>query len=122
MGKLLLKFGIYTFIIYLFSLVGLIGDLNIKTILILSAIFTGVNTLIRPIFVSIALPFNFITFGLASVFANLLALVIANAIAGKVLVGFWVMMLLSFVIMLGDDIIRHIRNSTKRNAVIGGKA
>lgn len=121
MGKLLFKFGMYTFIIYCFSLVGLIDDLHINSLLILSAILVGVNTFIRPIFVAIALPFNFVTFGLASVFSNLLTLVIANAIAGKVLSGFWVMFLLSFVIMLGDDLVRHVRNNVRRNVALRGK-
>jgi len=69
-----------------------------------------VNMVLRPIFVCIALPFNFITFGLASVFANLLSLVIANAIiGGPITAGFWAMLLVALVIMLADDCVRALR-------------
>lgn len=72
-----------------------------------------VNTFIRPLLVTIALPFNFITFGIASVFANLLTLVIANGIiGGGITSGFWAMLLVAFVIMLADDAIRHMRQKT----------
>jgi uncharacterized membrane protein YvlD (DUF360 family) len=121
MLRLILKFAIYALIIYCFSVLGLVEKLSINTVLILSAILAGVNTIIRPILVSIALPFNLITFGVASVFANLLSLVIANAIAGKALSGLWVMLLLSCIIMLADDMIRNIRNYNKRRVIIGDK-
>lgn len=69
-----------------------------------------VNMVLRPVFVCIALPFNFITFGIASVFANLLSLVIANAIIGGLITtGFWAMLLVSLVIMLADDCVRALR-------------
>jgi|GEM_PF-812225 len=115
MIRLILKFVIYTLIIYLFSVMGLIKGLETNALLILSAVLTGINTLLRPLFVAIALPFNLISFGVASVFANLLALVIANGISGNPISGFWLMFLLSFVIMLADDIIRYIRDSGRRN-------
>lgn len=75
-------------------------------------VLAAVNTLIRPLIVTIALPFNIITFGIASVFANLLTLVIANGIiGGSITSGFWAMLLVAFMIMLADDAIRHIQQS-----------
>jgi putative membrane protein len=73
-----------------------------------------INTLLRPLFVLIALPFNFITLGIASVFANLLALVIAFAIAG-VTGTFWALLLIALAVMLLDDGIRLIRKAVWPN-------
>ena len=74
----------------------------------------GVNTLIRPLLVALALPFNALLFGVASIFANLLSLVIAGAIAGGALtIGFWAMLLIAFVIMLTDDAIRAARKAVR---------
>ena len=74
------------------------------------------NTLLRPLLVVIALPFNIITLGLASVFANLLTLVIAFAIAG-VSSSFWPMLLIAFLVMLVDDGVRLLRQSLKKQPV-----
>ncbi len=120
MFKAITKFIIYGLILYLFSVTGLTGQMAFKTILVLAAILTGVNTLIRPILVAVALPFNFITFGIASVFANLLALVIANAIAGGPLSGFWIMLLIAFIIMLVDDAVRLGRTRIQQQAERSG--
>ena len=77
-----------------------------------------VNMVLRPIFVAIALPFNIITLGIASVFANLLSLVIANAIiGGPITAGFWAMLLVAFVIMLADDCVRAIRAAFKAKQI-----
>jgi len=113
MLRLLIKFIVYSFILWAFSLLGLTA-LGVTQCFVLGAVLAGVNTLIRPVLVAMALPFNFLTFGLASVFANLLALVIANAITQKPLSGFCVMLLVSFVIMLTDDAIRIIRRRAMR--------
>jgi len=84
------------------------------TIIPAALILAAVNTLIRPLLVTIALPFNFITLGIASVFANLLSLVIANGIAGGSLTaGFWAMLLAAFVIMLVDDAVRLTRQALR---------
>lgn len=73
-----------------------------------------VNMTLRPLFVIIALPFNLITLGIASVFANLLSLVIAGAIlGGAIAAGFWAMLLVAFVIMLADDCVRAVRAAAK---------
>lgn len=77
-------------------------------------ILAGVNTLIRPVLVTVALPFNVLLFGVVSLFANLLSLVIAAAIAGSALTaGFWVMLLIALVVMLADDAIRLIRKTIR---------
>lgn len=76
-----------------------------------------VNTLLRPLLVVIALPFNIITLGLASVFANLLTLVIAFAIAG-VSGGFWAMLLIAFLVMLTDDGVRLVRQALRKKQTV----
>jgi len=73
-------------------------------------ILAAVNTILRPLFVLIALPLNVITLGIASVFANLLSLVIALAIIG-LSGGFWALLLLALIIMLADDGIRLMRKA-----------
>ena len=77
-----------------------------------------VNMVLRPIFVAIALPFNIITFGIASVFANLLSLVIANAIiGGPITAGFWAMLLVALIVMLADDAVRAMRAAAKSKTI-----
>ncbi len=114
MIRLLAKFIIYCLVLGLSLVTGLTPDLPMKAILILAAVLAAVNTLLRPIFVALALPFNILTFGIASVFANLLSLVIANAIAGRPLHGFWVMLLIAFVVMLVDDAHHAARSRAQR--------
>lgn len=74
------------------------------------------NTLLRPLLVVIALPFNIVLLGIASVFANLLTLVIAFAIAGMS-GGFWAMLLIAFLVMLIDDGVRLVRQALKKQPV-----
>jgi putative membrane protein len=69
-----------------------------------------VNTLLRPLLVIIALPFNVFTWGITSVFANLLTLVIALAIAGLT-GGFWALLLIALLVMLTDDAVRLVRQA-----------
>lgn len=71
-----------------------------------------VNMILRPLFVIVALPFNLITFGVASVFANLLSLVITGAILGGG-AGFWAMLLVALAVMLADDCVRAARAAVK---------
>lgn len=85
------------------------------TALWVALVLAAVNMVVRPITVAIALPFNIITVGIASVFANLLCLVIAEAITGA-LTGFWAMLLVALVIMLADDGIRGIRAAIRARA------
>jgi putative membrane protein len=92
--------------------VGLLPEVRITAMLAAALILAAVNTLIRPVIVAVALPFNMLTLGIASVFANLLTLVIANGIAGgTVTSGFWAMLLTAFVIMLMDDGVRLVRQA-----------
>lgn len=114
MFRVIIKFIVYSIILWLSALVGLVPELSMQGILVLAAVLAGVNTLIRPVFTAVALPFNFVTFGVASVFANLLSLVIANAIVGKPITGFWVMLLIAFVIMAADDTHRIVRGRIRR--------
>jgi uncharacterized membrane protein YvlD (DUF360 family) len=96
--------------------IGLLPLVPVTAILVAALILAAVNTFIRPLVVTIALPVNIIAFGLASVFANLLTLVIANGIAGgTVTSGFWAMLLVGFVIMLADDGVRAVRHAYRMN-------
>jgi putative membrane protein len=92
--------------------IGLLPPVQVTALIVAALVLAAVNTLIRPIIVTLALPFNFITFGIASIFANLLTLVIANGmVGGTVTAGFWAMLLVAFVIMLADDAVRAIRHA-----------
>ena len=114
MLRLILKFTFYYITLLLFMAIGWLPAATAVLLLAAATVLAGVNTLIRPILVTIALPFNFITFGIASVFANLLTLVIANAITGGMITsGFWAMLLIALIIMLADDGIRLLRQAIK---------
>jgi putative membrane protein len=107
------KAVVYYALLLAFMAIGLLSGTSV-TLIWAALILAGVNTLIRPLLVTVALPFNILLFGIASVFANLLALVIASAIAGGALTaGFWIMLLLALVIMLADDCIRRIRKAVR---------
>jgi putative membrane protein len=107
-----IKFALYFAVLLIFMWISLLPFSGVVPILVIALVLAAVNTLIRPVFVIIALPLNIFTFGIASVFSNLLTLVIACAIAGStVTAGFWAMLLTAFVIMLVDDMVRCIRNS-----------
>ena len=110
MLRLLLKFALYYVILLFFMAVGWLPAATAISLLGAAGVLTGVNTLIRPIFVAIALPLNIITFGIASLFANLLALVIASAILGGMITNcFGIMLVIALTIMLLDDTVRNIR-------------
>lgn len=112
------KSVLYFAVLLIFMEIGLLPISTPLSVLVVALILAAVNTIIRPVFVTIALPFNIITFGLASVFANLLTLVIANGIAGgTVTASFWAMLLTAFVIMLTDDCVMHIRHAFKLRKV-----
>ena len=117
MLRYIIKLALYYIILLLFLAVGWLNG-SVLVLLGAAAILAAVNTLIRPVLVTIALPFNIITFGIASIFANLLSLVIANAIIGGTLTsGFWIMFLISLFIMLADDCVRLTRQAIKRKRV-----
>ena len=104
-----IKAVLYYVVLLLSALIGLLP--GTAAVLIAPALVLAVvNTLLRPLLVTIALPLNFVTMGIASIFANLLTLVIANGIVGgTITAGFWAMLLVAFVIMLVDDAVRRIR-------------
>ena len=115
MLRLIIKFGLYYGILVFFWAVGWLPAADAVLLLGAAAVLAGVNTLIRPILVAVALPLNILTFGIASVFANLLALVIANAIIGGVMTNiFGIMLLIAFVIMLADDGVRNARQAIQK--------
>ncbi len=121
MMKFLIRYSIKVVLYYLIllgaSAIGLLPG-TVLTALWAALMLALVNMVLRPIFVMIALPFNIITFGVASVFANLLSLVIANAIVGgPITAGFWAMLLVSLVIMLADDCARAIRAYVKARQI-----
>jgi len=118
MTKLILKIITYFFVLTVLSLFPFLHISSVPGILLLALTLAITNTLLRPILVLIALPFNLITFGIASIFANLLTLIIANAICGTILLhGFWLMFLVATVMMFTDDLIRFIRtNRYKKHA------
>lgn len=108
-----IKAVIYYGVLLAFMAIGLL-DITYTGLIAPTLILAGVNTFLRPFLVAVALPFNLILFGIASVFANLLSLVIASAIAGGALTtGFWIMLLIALVIMLADDAIRNIRKAIR---------
>lgn len=78
--------------------------------LLLALVLALANGIIRPFLTLIALPFNLLTFGIASVFVNMLTLLIADAIVTTASIGgFWLMLVVSVVIMLADTFIRWLR-------------
>lgn len=115
MMRLIFKFILYYAILIVFMVIGWLPAATAVSLLGAAAVLAGVNTLIRPVLVAIALPLNIITFGITSLFANLLALVIASAIVGGILTsGFWIMLLLALAIMLLDDTVRNLRQRLQK--------
>lgn len=112
MLRLIIKFALYYAILLLFMVLGGLPAATALSLLGAAAVLAGVNTLIRPILVTVALPINILTFGIASVFANLLAIVIAKAIIGGAMAAtFWTLLLMALVVMLIDDAVRCIRQA-----------
>ncbi len=115
--KFIIRYSIKAAFYYLILLgawaVGLIPGTAL-TALWAALMLALVNMVLRPVFVAVALPFNIITFGIASIFANLLSLVVANAIIGGLITsGFWAMLLVALAVMLLDDCIRAIRAAVR---------
>ena len=113
LSRYCIKAVVYYGVLLLFMVVGLLHQTPL-TLIAPALILAAVNTVIRPLLVTLALPFNVLLFGIASLFANLLSLVIASAIAGGALTAaFWIMLLVALVIMLADDGIRNIRKAIR---------
>jgi len=112
--RFLVKVVMYFAVLLVFMEIRLLPEAPVISEFILALILAAVNTVLRPVFVALALAFNIVTFGIASVFANLLTLVIASAIAGGTATcGFWAMLLTAFVIMLCDDCARVLRRNMR---------
>jgi uncharacterized membrane protein YvlD (DUF360 family) len=113
-----IKAVLYFGVLLVATAIGLLPPVNTPALIAPALVLAAVNTLLRPLLVMIALPLNLFTFGIASVFANLLTLVIANGIVGgTVTSGFWAMLLVALVIMLVDDAVRAVRHAhTMRKA------
>lgn len=118
--RYLVKAALYFCLLLAAMAIGLLPA-AVLTLLWAALVLAAVNTLIRPVLVLIALPFNIFTLGLASVFANLLALFIACTIIG--LSGaFWALLLIALFIMLLDDGIRLIRQASQKTRTAPGHA
>ena len=122
MIRILIKTLVYFFVFMIMTMISLVHIDSSASILFLSAVLAIANTFIRPILAVIALPFNIITFGITSIFANMLTLIIANAITGAIVShGFWLMFLISAVIMVTDDLIRTSRIHMQKTIYLRGK-
>lgn len=110
MGKLLIRVLSYFLIFMVLSnlLPGVAGD--VIGFVLLAMLLALANLLIRPLLTIVALPFNLLTFGIASIFVNMLTLIIADAIVGSAsVVGFWTLALVSVLVMAADGCIRAVR-------------
>ncbi len=115
MLRYIIKVALYFVIMLCFMAIGLFPSSAVLSLLLMAVVLAAANTLIRPVLVAIALPFNILFLGIASIFANLLTLVIANSIMGGTIAqGFWAMLLAAFVIMLADDGVRILREHIKK--------
>ncbi len=86
--------------------------------LLLALVLALVNGSARAVLTLITLPLNLVTFGIASVFVNILTLLIADAIiCGAVVGGFWMLALCSVLIIAADSMIRWARHGASSNAV-----
>ena len=113
--RYIIKFVLYSCILYVFMSLGLLSEASLSTLLIASAVLALVNTILRPIFSLMALPFSIVTFGIASIFVNMLTISIASGISGGTLAcGFWAKLLIAIVIMIVDNSIRFTRNVTRK--------
>ena len=114
MGKLLIRIVAYFAVFVVLNQLFLGIEGKILAFLLLALVLALANNIIRPVLTFIALPFNIITFGIASVFVNILMLLIADSIVVQVSIdGFWLMALVSVLIMAVDTLIRFIRLSSQ---------
>ena len=112
MVKLIVRFLAYFLIFMLLStfIPGVFGD--VAGFVLLAAMLAIANLLIRPLLTLVALPFNLLTFGIASVFVNMLTLIIADAIVLSAgIAGFWNLALVSVLVMAADSCIRAARHA-----------
>ncbi len=116
MIKFMLRIAMYFIVFTLLSqfFVGMGG--SIPALLLLALILAIANGSVRPVLTLVTLPLNLITFGVASVFVNMLTLLISDAIVGAVGIhGFWLMALASVLVIAADSLIRWMRHSASLN-------
>lgn len=110
MGKFLIRILAYFALFVLLNQIFVGIDGEILEFLLLALILALTNGLIRPLLTLIALPFNIITFGIASIFVNILTILIADSIVAQTAINdFWLMLLASVLIMGIDSLIRFLR-------------
>ena len=113
--RYVIKFVLYLCTIYVFMSLALLSESTIGSLMITAAVLALVNTIIRPFFSLIALPLNIVTFGITSIFVNILTISIASGISGGTMAGsFWVKLLIAIVIMIIDNAIRYTRNVNRK--------
>jgi putative membrane protein len=116
--RFVIKFALYFAALYVFMVVSWLPEATGNTLLIAAVVLALVNTLIRPMLSLIAVPFTLLTFGIASIFVNILTLVITNGIIGGTLDStFWAKAAIAVVIMLIDGGVRHTRHIIKDTTV-----
>lgn len=120
MGKFLIRTAIYFTILCVFALLFDKVAGSIGLLLLGAVVLALVNILLRPVLTALALPFNMVTLGIASIFVNMLTLVISDAIVGGISIqGFWINMFLAVVIMISDGVFRKARKEIRKNRTYG---
>jgi len=117
MGKMFLSGLLYLLAFYLLSLIfnDIQGDA--AGYFLMALVLTLANLVIRPVLLCLALPFNMFTFGLASVFVNILTLLIADGIIGTYHInGFFMLALAAVIVMAFDMLIRSVWDKKKKHA------
>ncbi len=117
--RFVIKFALYFCALYAFMAVNWLPEATATTIMLAAVVLALVNTIIRPIISVAALPFSLITFGIATIFVNVLTLVIASGITGGALASpFWIKLVIAIVIMFIDNGIRHTRHAGKNRVCV----
>jgi len=116
--RFVIKFALYFGALYVFMTVNWLPEATGNALLIAAVVLALVNTILRPIFSVIAIPFTVLTMGIASIFVNVLTLVITNGIIGGTLDStFWVKLVIAIVVMLIDGGVRHSRHIAKNRKI-----
>ncbi|MBN2557867.1 MAG: phage holin family protein [Clostridia bacterium] len=120
MGKLILRTAAYFAVIMIFSLLFDKVSGPAGLLLLGAFILALANTIIRPLLTVFALPVNLLTLGIASIFVNMLTILISDAIVGGIsILGFWIHMLMAVAVMLTDILVRKSRKGIARSRVYG---
>ena len=101
MNKLFLKYLSIILSIYIVSLVlNTVYFKSIFDVLIMGLVLLLVNLFLKPILLTIALPFNLLTFGLVSFVVNALTIMLADGLVSGVDMGGFVNSLFAAVIIV----------------------